>query len=72
MREWLIEVRKKSGLSQTAVCEAVGISQPTYWEYEHGDCTPTPQVAIKLGSILNFDWTKFYVDSPRDGDGEAV
>lgn len=72
MRDWLICARKEKGLSQKACCEAIGVSQPTYWEYEHGDCTPTPIVAKKLGAILGFDWTRFYDDVPINDTGEAV
>lgn len=72
MRDWLVKARKDSGMSQKAVCDAVGIAQPTYWEYEHDDCAPSPQIAIKLGSILGFDWTRFYVDTPKDIDEKVV
>lgn len=60
MREWLIAARKTKRLSQKAVSEAVGVSQPTYWEYEHGTCTPTPARAKKIGKLLKFPWAKFY------------
>lgn len=60
MRQWLIDLRTKKNMTQKAVCERVGISQPTYWEYEHGASTPTPQNAMKLGELLGFKWTKFY------------
>lgn len=60
MREWLIAIRKQKGLSQAAVCKAVGIKQPTYWEYEHGKSTPKPTTAKKIGELLGFSWTLFY------------
>lgn len=71
MRVWLIEIRKKKGLSQKDICEKVKISQPTYWEYEHGICSPTVPIAKKIGTVLGFDWTRFYDDSPTD-DAKAV
>ncbi len=64
MREWLVAMRKAACCSQKAICEAVGIAQPTYWEYEHGICTPSVAVAKKIGAYLGFDWTRFYDDAP--------
>lgn len=71
MRVWLIEARQKKGLSQKAVCDNIGISQPTYWEYEHGVSTPTPTNAKKIGSLLNFPWTRFYEGDCRK-EGESA
>ena len=62
MRNWLVDIRRSKGLSQKAVCEAIGITQPTYWEYEHEDCKPSPQTAQKIGKFLGFDWTRFYTE----------
>ena len=72
MRDWLVEKRKESGLSQKAVCDAVNISQPTYWEYEHDICTPTVPVAKRIGSVLGFAWDKFYDDSIPEKQEKAV
>jgi transcriptional regulator with XRE-family HTH domain len=63
MREWLISIRKMKGMSQKAAAEAAGVSQPTYWEYEHGISTPTPAIAKRIGAALGFDWTLFYEDA---------
>lgn len=60
MRDWLIACRVKKNLSQKAVSESVGVSQPTYWAYEHGECTPTPDTAKKIAEVLDFPWTKFF------------
>lgn len=72
MRKWLIDIRKKKGLSQKSVCEAVDIAQPTYWEYEHGECTPTVPIAKKVAALLGFDWTRFYDDQPINKEEKAV
>lgn len=60
MRAWLIAARHAKKLSQKSVSEAIGVSQPTYWGYEHGTCTPTPANAKKIGKLLKFSWAKFY------------
>lgn len=71
MRQWLIDIRVGKNLSQKAVCDAIGISQPTYWEYEHGESTPTPKIAMRLGEFLGFDWTRFYREVDQDDAGGA-
>ena len=60
MREWLIKARNDKGLSQAEMCRRLGVSQPTYWEYEHGQSTPRPPIALKIGRLLDIDWTQFY------------
>lgn len=62
MRNWLIALRELKGLSQKAVSEAIGVAQPTYWEYEHGDSTPSVPIAKKIAAVIGFDWTLFYED----------
>ena len=62
MRDWLIGIRKARGFSQAYVCRAIGVKQPTYWEYEHGVSTPSVSVARKIGKLLGFDWTLFFPD----------
>ena len=64
MLDWLIAIREARGLSQKAVSAAVGVSQPTYWEYEHGQSTPSVPIAKKIAAVLGFDWTLFYEDKP--------
>ena len=68
MRRWLIDIRRNKGYSQKIVCDYVGISQPTYWEYEHGESTPTPAKAKKIGELLDFDWTLFFSDEEGGAD----
>lgn len=60
MRLWLIGIRKARGLSQKEIADAVGIAQPTYWQYEHGAVSPSVPTAKKIAKLLGFDWTLFY------------
>ena len=69
MRTWLIQIREAQGYSQAYVSRAIGVKQPTYWEYEHGKTTPTPKVAQKIGKLLGFDWRLFY---PENKDERTV
>lgn len=70
MRAWLVEARRKANLSQKAICSKIGISQPTYWEYEHDVSTPKPPNAMKIADVLGFSWTRFYEDENRK-EGKA-
>ena len=67
MRAWLAEIRTEKGYSQKRVSEEIGISQPTYWEYERGKCNPSVEVAKKIGKLLGFDWTAFFEDAEDEG-----
>lgn len=60
MRQWLIDLRKDKGLTQEAMAEMLGVTQPSIGLWESGQRTPKPQAAKKVAEILGFDWTKFY------------
>lgn len=57
---WLKELRKTAKLSQKAVADLCGISQPFYNYIENGKRSPSVNTAQKIAKIFNFDWTKFY------------
>ena len=60
MRNWLIAIRKKRGLTQVEVAEKVGISQPSLCVIERGITSPRPDTAKKIAEVLDFPWTKFF------------
>lgn len=55
----LIERRKKLGLSQQEVADAVGIDRSYYTKIENG-LTPSVKVAKAIGKILGINWTIFF------------
>ena len=59
-REWLIKHREDKKLSQCSVAKLCDITQQMYGAIENGKRRPSPELAQKIGKILNFDWTKFY------------
>lgn len=59
-REWLIKLRGKKKLSQMEVAKLSDVTQQMYGAIENGKKRPSPDLAIKLGKILKFDWKKFY------------
>ncbi len=58
MRQWLIDLRGRR--TQEEVAKTCGISQNFYSCIERGERTPSVDTAKKIGSALDFDWTKFY------------
>lgn len=61
-RNWLVEIRKKSGQSQQTVADKAGISQSYYAGIETGarGNPLTVPVAKAIAGVLDFDWTVFY------------
>ncbi len=59
-RTWLISCRRQRGLSQFEVSKLIDMSQQGYGAIENGKRRPSPDLAQKIGKVLNFDWTKFY------------
>ncbi len=59
MRAALVALRKKHGLSQSAVAERMGVSQPTVAGFEHYDANPTlstlRRYALAVGGRLHTD-----------------
>ena len=57
-RYWLIE--KRGDKSQKEVAKLVGIDRSFYSQIENGTRNPSVNTAIKIGAVLNFDWTIFF------------
>lgn len=57
----LKKTREDKGLSQTALAEAVGVIRQTISNIECGINRPSPELAIKIGDVLEIDWTQFFV-----------
>lgn len=56
----LVEIRKKLKLTQQQVAERAGMNRAYYTMIETGIRRPSPEVAMRLGKALEFDWTRFY------------
>lgn len=62
MRQWLVDARKKKGLTQKDASKLSGVSQPAFCNYEHKKTNPTVPNAKRIGKVLGIDWTKFFED----------
>ena len=60
MRQWLISIRTRQGLTQAEVAKRARISQPSLCAIERGDLNPRPGTAMRIAAALGFDWTAFY------------
>lgn len=59
-RDFLIESRKRKGLTQKETAIEVGISTAAYCNIEVGKRNPSVKVAKALAKKFEFDWTKFF------------
>ena len=48
-----LSARKKAGLSQADVAEALGISSASVWQWETGKTMPDPRKLPKIAEILD-------------------
>lgn len=60
LRNWLIIKRNELGLTQVEVSNQAGIARTTYAMIEQGNRTPSVNVAKRIASVLNVDWTNFF------------
>lgn len=65
-REWLRHIRAEKGMTQADLASNCGISQEMIHYLETGKRAPTPKLAQRLGSLLGFDWTRFFYDCDED------
>lgn len=68
----LRKLRTQSKLTMRQVSEKVGISESMYCLIESGKRRPSPEVAQRIGTVLGFDWTRFYDDQPINKEDKAV
>ncbi len=61
------ELRKKKGLSQRAVAEAVGITSRTYQRYEAGEREAAVSTLIRMADF--YDVTVDYLVGRTDSEG---
>lgn len=60
MRKWLLDIRRRCGMSQRTIAAAAGISQVSYCLIERGEREPRVNTAKRIADALGFEWTRFY------------
>lgn len=59
-RPWLAGYREKAELSHEEVAKLIGKTRQYYSMIENGNRNPSVEVAMKIASVLNFEWTIFF------------
>lgn len=49
----IAEERKKRSLSQKALSNILGVSQPTIWSLEHGERCASDELKVKIANYFN-------------------
>lgn len=52
LKNSLQEIRKKKGITQEDLAKKVGVTRQTIICIEHGNCSPSISLALKLGKTL--------------------
>lgn len=66
MRIWIIELRKKKGLTQKEIATECGISRQYYGLIESGERNVPVKTAKKIAKVLGFDWKIFFDDQTKE------
>lgn len=61
--EILKQIRIKKGFSQKEIAERLGVSQPSYAQYENGKRKPKIETLKRIASALNVSLEEFMTDS---------
>lgn len=60
MRNWLIDLRHKMGISEAEAASRLGIKQPHYHRIEHGEGNPSVPLAMKIGKLYRVSWVRLF------------
>ncbi|WP_438715439.1 helix-turn-helix transcriptional regulator [Enterococcus sp. AZ109] len=60
MTNWLRKIRLEKKLTQEQVAKRANIPRTTYSSIEQGRRRPSVRNAMRIASILEFDWTLFF------------
>lgn len=62
MRDWLVDMRKREGISTYEAAKRAGICQSYYSAIENGTRGKPLRVDVAKGiaGVFGFDWTRFF------------
>ncbi|HAB7139195.1 TPA_asm: helix-turn-helix domain-containing protein [Listeria monocytogenes] len=66
MKSWLKELREQKAYTQEEVAKKAGIERTTYASIEQGRRNPSVSKAMRIASVLDFDWTIFFDEKLRE------
>ncbi len=59
-RIWLIEARKKKGMTQEQLAKIIGVTCNCITQYEKNQRFPKPEILVKICKILDVEISSFY------------
>lgn len=62
----LKDQRKKKNITQIELASLVHVTQQAIEKYENGKRRPSPEVAMRIAEVLDFNWTLFYKKESGD------
>ncbi|MBQ6508044.1 MAG: helix-turn-helix transcriptional regulator [Flexilinea sp.] len=62
----LKEKRIEQKLTQQQLAKAIGSGQSSVSRFESGKLRPKPEIAQRLGKVLDFDWKEIYEEEEAD------
>ena len=68
MKNNLIRLREKSGLSQAEVARSIGVSKPSYWAWEKGNAKPKEESLRKLAELYQVELTEITKETNELGE----
>ena len=66
MRTWLVDLRNQYAMTQQDVANKAKIPRTTYASIEQGRRSPSVSNAMRIASVLNFEWTIFFESELRE------
>lgn len=66
MNNWLIDFRNKRKLTQDEVARLADMPRTTYSSIEQGRRRPSVKNAMRIASVLGFEWTYFFDPDVRE------
>lgn len=66
MNKWLVELRNQKKMTQDEVARQANMPRTTYSSIEQGRRRPSVENAMRIASVLGFEWTYFFETKVRE------
>lgn len=66
LKEWLTKLRLEKDMTQDDVAKNADIPRTTYSSIEQGRRRPSVENAMRIASVLDFEWTLFFENERRE------
>lgn len=66
LKDWLTKLRLEKNMTQDDVAKSADIPRTTYSSIEQGRRRPSVENAMRIASVLDFEWTLFFENERRE------